>query len=154
MLKLGLLLVMTILVLWSTSTYGLRAQNERGECLIQFCIENHSSIVSSMLQQHKSGLYTWHSPGGKFRNQIDYFLVGQQKPCHLLIEVATTQLLICEYAVKFKSCKKMKIKPAPKLDTGYRKELNEGIQNKINPQLQILAEKFLEKPYCYISISD
>ena len=53
-------------------TFGLRAQNEAGQRLIEFCQENALVIANTLFQQHKRRLYTWTSPDGQHQNQIDY----------------------------------------------------------------------------------
>ena len=35
-------------------------------------------IANTLFQQHKRRLYTWTSPDGKYRNQIDYILCSQR----------------------------------------------------------------------------
>ena len=35
-------------------------------------------IANTLFQQHKRGLYTWTSPDGQHRNQIDYILCSQR----------------------------------------------------------------------------
>ena len=52
--------------------FGLGIQNEAGQRLIEFCQENSLIIVNTLFQQHKRRLYTWTSPDGQHRNQIDY----------------------------------------------------------------------------------
>ena len=46
--------------------------------LIKFCQENTLVIVNTLFQQHKRRLYTWTSPDGQYRNQIDYILCSQK----------------------------------------------------------------------------
>ena len=46
--------------------------------LIQFCQENTLVTTSTLFQQHKRRLYTWTSPDGQHRNQIDYILCSQR----------------------------------------------------------------------------
>ena len=57
--------------------FGLGVQNEAGQRLIGFCQENALVIASTLFQQHKRRLYTWTSPDGQYRNQIDYILCSQ-----------------------------------------------------------------------------
>ena len=57
-----------------TGRFGLGEQNVAGEGLVEFCIENQLFIANTMFLQHKRRLYTWTSPDGKNRNQIDYIL--------------------------------------------------------------------------------
>ena len=61
-----------------TGTFGLGVQNEAGERLIAFCQENALVITNTLCQQHKRRLYTWTSPDGLYRNQIDYILCRQR----------------------------------------------------------------------------
>ena len=61
-----------------TGKFGLGVQNEAGQRLIEFCQENALVIANTLLQQHKRRLYTWTSPDGQHRNQIDYILCTQK----------------------------------------------------------------------------
>ena len=45
---------------------------------MEFCQENAVIIVNTLVQQHKRRLYTWTSPDGQHRNQIDYILCSQR----------------------------------------------------------------------------
>ena len=64
-----------------TGKFGLRLQNEAGQRLTKFCQENTLVIANTLFQQHKRRLYTWTSPDGQHRNQIEFFLAkdGKQK---------------------------------------------------------------------------
>ena len=44
-----------------------------GKRLIEFCQEN-ALVIANILFQQKRRLYTWTSPDGQHRNQIDYIL--------------------------------------------------------------------------------
>ena len=57
-----------------TGKFGLGVQNEERQRLIEFCQENALVIADTLFQQHKRRLYTWTSPDGKYRNQINYIL--------------------------------------------------------------------------------
>ena len=61
-----------------TGKLGLGMQNEAGQRLIEFCQENALVIANTLFQQHKRRLYTWISPHGEHRNQIDYILCSQR----------------------------------------------------------------------------
>ena len=58
--------------------FGLGVQNEAGQRPTEFCQENALVIANTLLQQHKRRLYTWTSPDGQYRNQIDYNLCSQR----------------------------------------------------------------------------
>jgi hypothetical protein len=55
--------------------YGTGMRNERGELLLDFCAENNLFIANSNFEHHIRRLYTWQSPCGQYRNQIDYILL-------------------------------------------------------------------------------
>ena len=63
---------------WSNSKFGLGIWKEEGQRLIEFCQENTLVIANTLYQQHKRKLYTWTSPDGQYRNQIDYILCSQR----------------------------------------------------------------------------
>ena len=65
-------------ILGVTSKIGLAVQNEAGQRLVEFCQKNALVIANTLFQQHKRRLYTWTSPDGQHRNQIDYILCSQR----------------------------------------------------------------------------
>ena len=65
-------------ILRVTGKFGLGIWNEAGQRLIEFCQENALVITNTLFQQHKRRLYTWTSPDGQHRNQIDYTLCSQR----------------------------------------------------------------------------
>ena len=89
---------------------GLGVQNEAGQRLIEFCKENALVIANTLFQQHKRRLYTWTSPDGQHRKQIDYIFCSQRRRSS--IQLAKTrpgadcgsdhELLIAELRLKLK----------------------------------------------------
>ena len=61
-----------------TGKFGLGIQNEAGQKLMKFSQENILVIANTLFKQHKRRLYTWTSPDGQHRNQIDYILCNQR----------------------------------------------------------------------------
>ena len=61
-----------------TGKFGFAVQNEAGQRLIEFCQENALVIANTLFQQHKRKLYTWTSPDGQNRTQIDYIPCSQR----------------------------------------------------------------------------
>ena len=61
-----------------TGKFGLGLWNEAGQRLIEFCQENALVIANTLFQHHKRRLYTWTSPDGQHRKQIDYILCSQR----------------------------------------------------------------------------
>ena len=45
-----------------TGKFGLGVQNEAGQRLTEFCLENTLVIANTLFQKHKRRLYTWTSP--------------------------------------------------------------------------------------------
>ena len=108
-----------------TDKFGLGVWNEAGQRLIEFFQENTLVIANTLFQQHKRRLYTWTSPDGQHRNQIDYILCGQRWTSS--IQSAKTrpgadcgsdhELLIAKFRLKLK---KVGITTGP-----FRYELNQ-----------------------------
>jgi len=97
--------------------YGLGKRNDAGERLIEFCESNELRITNTWLPQPKRRLYTWTSPGGKYRNQIDYILINKRwassiKSCKTLPGAdcgSDHQLLTAQIKVKLKKMKNQNI---------------------------------------------
>ena len=97
-----------------TGKFGLGIWNEAGQRLIEFCQENTVVIANTLFQQQKRRLYTWTSPDGQQRNQIDYILCSQRWRNY--IQSAKTrlgadcgsnhELLIAKFRLKLKKVKK------------------------------------------------
>ena len=77
---------------------GLGSRNERGSILVDFCLANRLTTTNTIFQQHPRRKYTWISPNGLVRNQIDYILISSRwessikiaKHCQEQILVVTT----------------------------------------------------------------
>ena len=61
-----------------TGKFGLGGQNEAEKKLTEFSQGNTPVIANTLFQQHKRQLYTWTSPDGQCRNQIDYILCSRR----------------------------------------------------------------------------
>ena len=61
-----------------TGKFGLEVQNEAGQRLTEFCLENALVIANTCFQQHKRRLYPWTSADGQYLNQIFYILCSQR----------------------------------------------------------------------------
>ena len=61
-----------------TGKFGLGIWNEAEQRVIEFCQKNALVITNTLFQQDKRRLYTWTSPDGQYRNQIDYILCSQR----------------------------------------------------------------------------
>ena len=76
-------------------------------------------MANTLFQQHKRRLYTWTSPDGQYRNQIDYILCSSLQSCTIWrssIQSAKTRLgadcgsdhehLIAKFTLKLKKVRK------------------------------------------------
>ena len=93
---------------------ALEFKNEAGQRLTEFCQENVPGIANTLFQQHKRRLYTWTSPHGQYRNQIDYILCSrrwrsfiQSAKTRLGADCGTDhELLIAKFRLKLKKVEK------------------------------------------------
>ncbi|GFN92180.1 craniofacial development protein 2-like [Plakobranchus ocellatus] len=58
--------------------HGLGIRNERGEKLIEWCQTNNIIVGNTWFQQPPRRKWTWKSPGGETRNQIDYMMISKR----------------------------------------------------------------------------
>ena len=108
-----------------TGKFGLGIQNEAGQRLTEFCQENALVIANILLQQHKRRLYTWTSPDGQYRNQIDYILCSQRWRNSIQLPKTRPgadcgsdhELLIAKF--------RLKLKKVGKTTTPFRYDLNQ-----------------------------
>ena len=107
-----------------TGKFGLGVQNEAGQRLTEFCQENALVIANTLFQQHKRRLYTWISPDGQYRNQIDYILCSQR--WRSSIQSAKTKLRVdCGSDHELLIAKfKLKLKKVGKTTRPFRYDLN------------------------------
>ena len=97
-----------------TGKVGLGIQNEVEQRLTEFLPRERTGIANTLFQQHKRSLYTWTSPDGQHRNQIDYILCSQR--WRSSIQSAKTrpgsdcgsdhELLIAKFRLKLKRVEK------------------------------------------------
>ena len=107
-----------------TGKFGLGVQNEAGQRLIEFCQENAVVTANTLFQQHKRRLYTWTSPGGQYRNQIDYIICSQRWSS---IQSAKTRLgedCVMDHELLIAKFR-LKLKKVGKTTTPFRYDLNQ-----------------------------
>ena len=93
-----------------TGKFGLGVQDEAAQRLIEFCEENTLVRANTLFQQHERRLYTWTSPDGQHRNQIDYIFCRQRwRNCMLSAKTrlqadcgSDHELLIAKFRLKLK----------------------------------------------------
>ena len=100
-------------------------RNEARQRLTEFSQENALVIANTLFQQHKRRLYTWTSPDGQHRHQIDSSLCNQR--WRSSIQSAKTrpgadcgsdhELLIAKF--------RLKLKKIGKITSPFRYDLNQ-----------------------------
>ncbi|XP_072757730.1 uncharacterized protein [Anoplolepis gracilipes] len=118
--------------------FGLGIKNKRGDRMLQFCQEQSLTIANTIFQFHNRRLYTWKSPGNRYRNQIDYIMVRSR--CKSSIRNCRTypradcgsdhQLLVMQFKIRFKKIKHLQ-KKAINIPEPMREKFREEIQNKL-----------------------
>ncbi|CAG4984913.1 unnamed protein product [Colias eurytheme] len=61
--------------------FGYGVRNERGEKLIQYALEHKLTIMNSFFKSRKNRKWTWLSPCGNIKNEIDFIL--SNKPARI-----------------------------------------------------------------------
>ena len=61
-----------------SGTHGLGCKHEAGERMIELCEANQLIVTNTWYKQRRRILYTWTSPDGLYRNQIDYLLIQRR----------------------------------------------------------------------------
>ena len=63
-------------VVWAPALgkYGLGQINRRGEKLLEFCMLQGMAVCNTYFQHKECRRATWTSPGGHYRNQIDFII--------------------------------------------------------------------------------
>ncbi|GBP07183.1 Craniofacial development protein 2 [Eumeta japonica] len=59
--------------------YGKKARSKNGERLVNFAQENALKILNTMFKRKESKMWTWISPDGKTKNEIDFIMTNKSK---------------------------------------------------------------------------
>ena len=107
-----------------TGKFGLGVQNEEGQRLTEFCQGSALVIANTLFQLHNRRLYTWTSPDGQHRNQIDYILCSQRRRSS--IQSATRPGVDCSSDHELLIAKfRLKLKKVGKTTRPFKYDLNQ-----------------------------
>ena len=73
-----------------TGGFGIGEKNERGERLINFAEEKRLFIANTFFEKNKNRYWTWESPKGEHKNQIDFILCSEKttiEDCEVITKV-------------------------------------------------------------------
>eukprot|EP00112_Aurelia_sp_Birch-Aquarium-sp1_P004263 Seg1481.3 transcript_id=Seg1481.3/GoldUCD/mRNA.D3Y31 product="Craniofacial development protein 2" protein_id=Seg1481.3/GoldUCD/D3Y31 len=59
-------------------SHGLGERNDRSDKWSEWCKEKNQIILKTVFQQHPRRLWTWKSPRGNVKNQIDYVTINKR----------------------------------------------------------------------------
>lgn len=59
--------------------YGKKARSRNGEMLVNFAQENGLSILNTRFKKKESRMWTWLSPDGKTKNEIDFIMTSRSR---------------------------------------------------------------------------
>lgn len=62
--------------------YGYGERNNSGQRLINFALENGLTIINTCFKKKQNRRWTWRSPNGQYKNEIDYILSNHPKFVH------------------------------------------------------------------------
>ena len=70
--------------------HGIGVRNKRGEMLLEFASQQKLVVANTFFKKKESRYWTWESPNGKTRNQIDFILSSQRgilRNCEVITKV-------------------------------------------------------------------
>lgn len=59
--------------------HGYGERNERGQRLVDFALEKKLTIINTCFKKNPKRRWTWQSPNGQYKNEIDFILSNQPK---------------------------------------------------------------------------
>lgn len=140
--------------------YGYGVRNSRGERLIDFANENKMSIMNTFFKKANNQRWTWKSPDGVTKNEIDYILTNQDK------NVKNVQVLNINFpsdhrplkaSLQLRNIKKCRIKYRSNLKSSLRttseKETYRLFLGKLIDQLQFQDDANVQVNYDKITQS-
>ena len=129
--------------------WGLGEQNCRGERLIDFCKENNLTITNTWFQQKETSRYTWRSPDGRTKNQIDYIMINNRYRNNVTNAKARPGAdcgsdhnpVIIKIHIKLKKLSKRKQKIYWNTDKLKQPDIREKFANKTNEKIENLSSR-------------
>ena len=61
----------------ATGCFGLGERNERGDTLVEWASSNNFKIMNTQFQKKAGRRWTWRSPDGNTKNEIDYIMTDK-----------------------------------------------------------------------------
>ena len=126
-------------------SYGIGARNDRGTRLVQFATSHNLRIDNTFFQKRKSRKWTWESPNGRVKNEIDFIMSNR----NFVQNVDTVQrvnigsdhrLIRCRISLNTKLERSRMMKPrTPKANLEKLMEKTTDFQLKLENRFTMLA---------------
>ena len=107
-----------------TGKFGLGVRNEAGQRLIEFCQVKALVTANTLFQQHKRRLYTWTSPDGQHRNQVDIFFAAKDGEALYSQQKQDWELTVAQIMNSFIAKFRLKLKKVRKITRPFRYDVN------------------------------
>ncbi|XP_063626633.1 uncharacterized protein LOC134798200 [Cydia splendana] len=62
-----------------TGKHGYGSRNQRGELLINYCLEKNLAIMNTYFMKKSNRKWTWIAPNGRTKNEVDFILTNQKQ---------------------------------------------------------------------------
>ena len=132
----------------SVGKHGIGQRNERGDMLVNFAERNGLKITNTFFQKRKGRKWTWKSPNGTAKNEIDYIVtdkIENIKDVTVVNKVdvgSDHRMVACRAKFEFqRERNRMILKKCPREIVNGISEYKEEIQNKFqllwNPELDL-----------------
>lgn len=125
----------------ATGNHGYGDRNCRGKRLIDFAHENNFAIMNTFFKKNIKQRWTWRSPNGKIKNEIDYILTNLHRNIyniqvlnvtypsdHRPVRAALNILPKTKSRCKFGQCPRSQLKNEEEMQT-YKQMLNTCLTN-------------------------
>lgn len=133
----------------SIGKHSLATGNARGELLGQFCVKNNLQITNTWFQKKDKALFTWTSPDGKTKNQID-FIISRKPSSRLNIldsstlntpDISDHKMVRTKFRLSFSWPQKSKRILKPDLNQLKQLEVAESFQLTLQNRFAILEQE-------------
>lgn len=129
--------------------FTLKTANSRGETLGQFCVKNNLQVTNTIFQKKDKMLFTWTSPDGKTRNQID-FIISRRPSTRLRIlnssalnrpDISDHRMVRTKFRLSFTWPKKNKSFSRPNLHLLKQEEVSTNFQLTLKNRFDALEDE-------------
>jgi len=132
----------------TTGKQGLGERNERGERLVQFALSKNLKITNTYFEKRPSRKWTWRSPNGETKNQIDFIMTNRGE---MILNTEVIQRLntgsdhrMVRSTIRTNhrlERSRMMRRPTPKINIAKLMEKKQEYQLELQNRFEILAER-------------